>query len=342
MQAMSSISIWFAASAGILSFALTEIVRRYAVSRKILDIPNSRSSHEVPTPRGGGLAVVLTFSAVLIVQAVSRVIDRKIAAILLICGGIVALVGFLDDRYRLPTRVRLAAQVLAACLFVALIDGAQGRIADLLFPQHHWISAFSLVILLVSATNLFNFMDGIDGIAASEAAFVAGSGAWIIFARDGSNGMGTVLLCLCAISVGFLVWNWPPARIFLGDVGSGFLGLMLAMLGILASQSASTPPQVWVILGGAFAVDATVTLIRRMVRGDQWFEAHRLHAYQHLARRWKSHLPVTIVFIVVDIFWLFPWALYAQKFPSHATVGMLIALGPLFVLAVFAGAGKLE
>jgi Fuc2NAc and GlcNAc transferase len=171
---------------------------------------------------------------------------------------------------------------------------------------------------------------------------VAGAGAWIIFVQDGSNGIATAMLCLCGVSLGFLVWNWPPARIFLGDVGSGFLGLMLAMLGLLASRSASTPVQVWVILGGLFAVDATVTLIRRMLRGDRWFEGHRLHAYQHLARRWNGHLPVTIIFISINILWLFPWALHAQKVPGHATTSMLIALIPLLILAVFAGAGKLE
>jgi Fuc2NAc and GlcNAc transferase len=342
MRLMNSILIWFAVSAGILSLTLTEVVRRYAASRNIIDIPNARSSHQVPTPRGGGLAIVLTFSAVLIVLAASGVIDRKIAVVLLICGGIVGLVGFLDDKYQLPAPIRLAAQILAACLFVGLIDGVQGPIVDSLFPRHHWIGVFVLVVLLVWATNLFNFMDGLDGIAASEAAFVAGVGAWMIFMRDGPNGIGALLLCLFAISVGFLVWNWPPARIFLGDVGSGFLGLMLAMLGILASRSASAPAQVWVILGGTFAVDATVTLIRRMVRGDQWLEAHRLHAYQHLSRRWKGHLRVTLAFIATNVLWLLPLALIAQKFPSLATMLMLIALGPLVVLAIFAGAGKPE
>src|ERR1700730_3783985 len=105
---MNSTSIWFAVSAGILSFTLTEMVRRYAISRKILDIPNSRSSHKVPTPRGGGLAIVLTFSATLVVLAAGGVIDRNAAAVLLVCGGIVGLVGFLDDKHRLPARVRLA------------------------------------------------------------------------------------------------------------------------------------------------------------------------------------------------------------------------------------------
>jgi Fuc2NAc and GlcNAc transferase len=288
------------------------------------------------------MAIVLTFSATLVVLAAGGAIDRKTAAVLLVCGGIVGLVGFLDDKYRLPARVRLAAQILAACLFVGLADGFPGPTVAAFFPQHPWIGAFVLVVLLTWYTNLFNFMDGLDGIAASEAAFVAGAGAWIIFVQDGSNGIATAMLCLCGISLGFLVWNWPPARIFLGDVGSGFLGLMLAMLGLLASRSASTPVQVWVILGGLFAVDATVTLIRRMLRGDQWFEGHRLHAYQHLARRWNGHLPVTIIFISINILWLLPWALHAQKVPGHATTSMLIALIPLLILAIVAGAGKLE
>jgi Fuc2NAc and GlcNAc transferase len=341
MENMRSISAWFAVTAGILSIALTGIVRRYAASRRILDIPNSRSSHDVPTPRGGGLAIVLSFSATLAVLAVGGEIDRNSAAILLICGGIVGVVGLLDDKYQLPARVRFAAQLLAACLFVALADGLSApMIAS--FSQHQWIGGLTLVVLLIWATNLFNFMDGLDGIAASEAAFVAGAGGWLNFVQDGSSGVTTAMFCLCTISLGFLVWNWPPAKIFLGDVGSGFLGLMLAMLGLLASSSASTPVQVWVILGGAFVVDATVTLMRRMVRGDRWLEGHRLHAYQHLARRWNGHLPVTLLFTAINLLWLFPWALYAQIVPGHATMIMLTALVPLVALALFAGAGKLE
>jgi Fuc2NAc and GlcNAc transferase len=150
------------------------------------------------------------------------------------------------------------------------------------------------------------------------------------------------MLCLAGASLGFLRWNWPPARIFMGDVGSGFLGFALAVLGLAASRSGAVPIEVWAILGGVFMVDATVTLIRRAGRGDRWFEAHRLHAYQHLARRWHSHLAVTLVVIAIDVIWLLPWALAAANFPAHAPLFLAAALIPLALVFLACGAGAKE
>jgi Fuc2NAc and GlcNAc transferase len=147
------------------------------------------------------------------------------------------------------------------------------------------------------------------------------------------------LACLAAASLGFLRWNWPPARIFMGDAGSGFLGFSLAVLGLAASQHSGIPFEVWAILGGVFIVDATVTLIGRVVRGDRWFEAHRTHAYQRLARRWKSHLPVTILVMIIDVLWLLPLAIVAVKFPAHVLLLLGVALTPLVVLVIACGAG---
>jgi Fuc2NAc and GlcNAc transferase len=128
----------------------------------------------------------------------------------------------------------------------------------------------------------------------------------------------------------------------MGDVGSGFLGLMVPMLELVASERAPIPLQVWIILGGLFLLDATVTLLRRTLRGDRWFEAHRLHAYQRLARRWKSHQLVTILFSAVNLFWLLPWAWYAEQVPSHATMSLVAALSPVLLLVLAAGAGQRE
>ncbi len=321
---------------------LTGIVCRHAARRKQLDFPNARSSHTLPTPRGGGLAIVVSFSMALMVLCLSRVLDLKTVCVLLASGGIVAVAGYLDDRYSLPAQVRFAAQMLAAALFVSALGGASAAALGEFGLRHPWLAALAVALTLVWSTNLFNFMDGIDGIAGSEAAFVAGAGAWLNSIQQGDYGLTAALLCLCAASVGFLVWNWPPARIFLGDVGSGFLGLMLLMLGVTATQRAAIPVQVWIILGGAFFVDATITLLRRAARGDRWFEAHRLHAYQHLARRWRGHLPVTVLIGAINVLWLLPWAWYAAAVPEHATSSTAAALLPLSLLALIAGAGMRE
>jgi Fuc2NAc and GlcNAc transferase len=150
------------------------------------------------------------------------------------------------------------------------------------------------------------------------------------------------MLGLGGASLGFLLWNWPPARIFMGDAGSGFLGFAIGTLGLAASQSGAIPAEVWPILGGVFLTNSTVTLVRRVIRGERWFDAHRSHAYQNLARRWRGHLPVTLLSVAVNVFWLLPWAYQAILRPERAAWYMIAALLPLAVLAFACGAGDKE
>jgi Fuc2NAc and GlcNAc transferase len=330
-----------AMAAGIGAAVLTAWVRRYVARRKMLDIPNERSSHTLPTPRGGGLSIVATFDAALAALAFGGVLEPGIAAILLICGGIVAVAGLLDDRHSLPARARFATHLAAAGLFVLWAAHSDAPWLETVGFGYRWLGGLCALLALTWSTNLFNFMDGIDGIAGSEAAFAAAAGAWII-SQHGEPGLSAAMWCLCAASAGFLVWNWPPARIFMGDVGSGFLGLMIPMLGLAASARAPIPLQVWIILGGLFLMDATATLFRRIIRGDRWTEPHRLHAYQQLARRWNGHLGVTVLFSAINLFWLLPWAWYADKTPAAASLVLVTALAPVLAFVLIAGAGNPE
>jgi Fuc2NAc and GlcNAc transferase len=152
--------------------------------------------------------------------------------------------------------------------------------------------------------------------------------------------MTAAMVNLAAACAGFLLWNWPPARIFMGDVGSGFLGFMVTALIFLACRRGALPIEVLPILGGVFLVDATSTLVRRALRGDRWFEAHRMHAYQHLARKFGGHRPVTMLILAIDVFWLLPWAYAASRFPVHAPLCFAMALLPLVIFSLLAGAGK--
>jgi len=320
----------------------TGLMRRYALQRKLLDVPNLRSSHASPTPRGGGVAIVIAFLAAAFLLTVLGLMDVRVLGALLIGGGAIASVGFLDDRWHLRTSVRLGVH-LAAALWVVILLGGIPESALANWGLHGiWIGRLIAVLTLVWITNLFNFMDGLDGIAGGEAVFVSGAGAWLNSYKGGAPGLTAAMVCLAATSLGFLRWNWPPARIFMGDVGSGFLGFSLAVLGLAAGQKGVFPFEVWAILGGVFLVDATVTLIRRVVRGDRWFEAHRTHAYQHLARRWKGHLPVTMLVMIVDVFWLLPLAILAAKFPSYVWWFLVTALAPLVALVIACGAGTDE
>ena len=329
---MSSVALLLGVTSLLASALLTALVRRLAVAHGVLDIPNERSSHSRATPRGGGMAIVATTTAVVLVLAAQGSVPRDLC-VALVGGGIaVAVVGFVDDRFALPAGVRLAVHVLGAAWAVYWLGGLTAvRLGDHIAPLG-WVGGLLAVLGIAWVLNLFNFMDGIDGIAASEAVFVAGAGA--LLSAGGGAGVtdaAAVFACAC---VGFLIWNWPPAKIFLGDVGSGYLGYVIAVLALAATRENPVALWGWLILGGVFFVDATVTLVRRLIRGDRIYEAHRSHAYQWLARRWGSHGKVTCGVLIVNVLWLLPCAVFATWRPGLAAATVIFAFAPLVLLAI--------
>jgi Fuc2NAc and GlcNAc transferase len=233
--------------------------------------------------------------------------------------------------------VHFAAALWAlACLGGLPPIGFGHRLVDL-----SWVGNVLGVLGIVWSINLFNFMDGIDGIAASEATFVMAAGALLGLAGGWSD-PGLAGVAVAAACFGFLIWNWPPASIFMGDVGSGYLGYVIAVLALSATAGSGHAIWVWLILGAAFFADATLTLVRRARRGEPLYEAHRLHAYQHLARRWQSHRRVTLWVLVLNLAWLLPCALAAALMPTHAAWIAVGALVPVFVAVGIAGAGRAE
>lgn len=334
---MALLSLWIT-TISVLSFLTARLVRRYASRRNLLDIPNARSSHVAPTPRGGGFAIVLAFYAGIAAAAFAGAVSWNVCMVLA-AGVAVAGAGFADDHYRLSVRLRLLVH-FAAALWVVLWLGGWPDL-DLGFAVLHWgiiggvVSVFGLIWL----TNLFNFMDGTDGIAAAEAVFVASA-----IATLASNGgpVAVAALALSAATLGFLIFNWPPASLFMGDVGSGFLGFVLGALALAAITSQLLSPLVCLILVAGFATDATITLACRLWRGDNIWLAHRSHAYQHAARRLGSHTPVLVASIALNFLWLLPCAGLALWFPSLAALVAIIAYLPVIVLALHFDAGKAE
>jgi Fuc2NAc and GlcNAc transferase len=316
----------------VIAVLLTGAIRRLALSHGLLDVPNARSSHTRATPRGGGGAIVLSSVGALIALAYSGKIEGSLLGALLVGGVAVAVIGFLDDRRPIPAGVRMVVHLGAAIFAVAWIGA----------PQVLHIGAMLAVLAIVWSLNLFNFMDGIDGIAASEAVFVLWGGALLLLLTGGSPSVGAAALTMGAACLGFLAWNWPPARIFMGDVGSGYLGYVIAVLALTAARENAVALWTWLILGGVFFVDATVTLLRRMFRGERVYQAHRSHAYQWLSRKWGSHLRVTVVVTLLNVLWLLPWALAAERFPGAAAWIACVALVPLVPVAMLAGAGRRE
>ena len=321
---------------------VTGLLRRRALRAGLLDVPNERSSHSVPTPRGGGLAIVAVLAVAM--------------AVLVWCGGLpstlligvlpafvaVAIVGWIDDRRGLSPLLRLAVHLGASAWCLAWVydpalwgaPRAAAWVGDLLWPLLLWLG-------IGWAINLFNFMDGIDGLAGGQGLFMATIGAAVLSAQ-GNTPAATLMLALGGSCAGFLAWNWPPARIFMGDVGSGALGFVFAAVPV--ATIARGPEQLWpwLIVWGVFLADSTVTLLRRTARGARPHEAHRTHAYQMLARRWRSHGRVTAIYGALNVAWLAPLAWLAATRAAPAAPLAVLALVPVFVWVFQAGAGRSE
>lgn len=313
------------------------------------DAPNPRSSHTVPLPRGGGIGIV---AGAVIGTLVFRVLAQDCANapptagcespadpgiwIGLAATSALALVGLADDFLNLSRRARLSAQTLAA-LAVMFATGAQ-----LAFPL-----ALLALLLLVGVwwINLFNFMDGIDGLAAMQAIFMLaagllfGSGALVDLDLD--LDLVTVHgLLLLGATLGFIGLNWAPARVFMGDVGSLFLGVSTLFVAMHGVTRGYTSPWFWLIVAGMFVADATTTLLKRLMRGDDVTSAHRSHLYQRLARRWGSHAKVTLVYFALNVSWFLPLALVARHFPAWGAGFAMLAYLPVIGVCLKLGAGE--
>ena len=314
------------------SWALTLSVRRYALHAGLLDRPNSRSSHTVPTPRGGGVAIVASYLGLVALLAAAGSVDAHLAAAVVGAGSVVAVLGFVDDRKHLPARWRFLGHAAATAWVLFWLGPLPavpifGTLVDL------GIAAKMLSALyLVWSINLFNFMDGIDGIASLEAIAVSLGGAFVWWLVQ-PQGDWPLAIAFAACVAGFLVWNFPPARIFMGDAGSGFLGCMVATLALWSSHTAPHLFWSWFILGGCFMVDATMTLVRRVARGERFSEAHRSHAYQYAARRHGSHKLVSVAFMLVTLLWLLPLAVVVALHRLDGVAAVLVAYAPLVALA---------
>jgi Fuc2NAc and GlcNAc transferase len=339
---MNPIDKWLAVAAFVIAVLGTGAMRRYALREKMLDVPNGRSSHSLPTPRGGGVAIVTAFFIAMLGVAFVTRPGTAVMVALFAGGGAIAGIGFLDDRRTLSASLRLSVHLAVAIVVVVLIGGIPDRSMVHWGVHGAWIGFPLAVLGLVCATNVFNFMDGIDGLAAGEAVFMSLAGAGLTWYASADSAVAGALLCLAAASFGFLLWNVSPARIFMGDAGSGFLGFIIAVLSLIAIRRDEMPIEVFAILGGIFIADASVTLVRRMLRGDRWLDAHRMHAYQRLARRWGGHVPVTMLAIAINLVWLLPWALLATRMPDYAPWFLAAALVPLALLALALGAGARE
>lgn len=289
----------FLTGAAILSWLLASRVRLYALDR-LLDVPNERSSHTVPTPRGGGLAIAVTVLGGVILAAVFHWITWEIAIALAGGGAMIATVGWIDDHKSLSALVRFAVQFLAAAWAMFWLGGLSSLNVGYATLNLGILGTILGIIGIVWAINLYNFVDGIDGLAAGEAVSTGVVGGLILLAM-GQYGLAMIALLIAAASAGFLPLNWAPAKLFMGDVGSGMLGYLFAVLAIASENSGAVPLLLWVLLLGAFIFDATVTLCRRIAHGERWYHAHHSHAYQRMVQAGRSHAQVSSMILLINL-----------------------------------------
>ena len=325
----------------LLSLSLTGALRKYALTRNLIDVPNIRSSHSAPTPRGGGVAIVLSFLAALPIFAANDLLPWHAMWSMLGAGTGVAVLGFLDDHGHIAARWRLLGHFIASVWALYWLGGMPVITMFNVDINLAWLGHVLAVLYLVWMLNLYNFMDGIDGIASVEAICVC-LGACLLYWLGGFGSLIVAPLLLALAVAGFLYWNFPPARIFMGDAGSGFLGIILGMLSLQAAWVSSKLLWVWLILLGVFIVDATFTLLRRLLRGDKVYEAHRSHAYQFASRQFGRHLPVTLAVMAINLLWLLPLAACVVLLDIDGALALIVAYVPLVMLAVRFHAGELE
>jgi Fuc2NAc and GlcNAc transferase len=295
------------------SCIFTWVVRVYALSKNILDIPNERSSHIAPVPRGGGIAIIITFILSLSCLRWLNIVEQNLFMALM--GGIViGALGCIDDVYSVAARIRIIVHFMMSIWVLYWLQGFAG----LEFTKNflaHWINLVLASIAIVWCINFYNFMDGIDGLASGQGIFI-GLSSGVAFLLCGASSLSIVMFLFTASIAGFMVWNWPPAKIFLGDVGSGFIGYIFSVMIVYSASKKILPLEFWLIIFVVFAGDATFTLIKRAYQKKNWYSAHREHAYQSLIISGASHKEVTLKVLGFNCFFLLPLAFLTLFFPN--------------------------
>jgi Fuc2NAc and GlcNAc transferase len=307
----------------LLSAALCGIYLMFARRMQLLDRPNERSSHVQPTPHGGGVPLFLAFTLGL------GLASRWYGAwpgeyLLILCAALfLTCLGVVDDLRGLSVRARMALYSLC-CLLAAL---------QLLQPFLGGVELVAAVLvwslILLWSLNLYNFMDGIDGIAALQCVLACGSAALLSWVGSGEGAYALFCLLLAAGHLGFLGWNWPPARLFMGDAGSVPTGFLLAALALLGWVQGQLNPLCWLVLLAVFVTDASWTLLWRIATGQAFTQAHRMHAYQRFSRHYGSHLAVDMGLVALNALWLFPLAWGVQSSPKYSILLVILAYLPL-------------
>jgi Fuc2NAc and GlcNAc transferase len=337
VQAFGPLTLGLAAASLAVSAVGVWMSIRFAHHVGVMDVPNERSSHAVPTPRMGGVpmvaAAVLTFGC-WVFFAAGEALPVKGLPHTMIFALAMSVLGFWDDVSGLSPLFRFLVQYAGAVLvlWAGSILFSSAPLGGWLLQRPAWVLTGALWIVWM--LNLYNFMDGIDGLAGGEAA-VSALFFFLIFAYYGESGWAMANLFVAAASMGFLVHNWPPARVFMGDAGSAFLGAFFGMQSVVAPLATPVPFPVLVLPFANFILDTTVTLARRMWRGEKWYQAHRSHFYQRMTNLGMSHARVTGLELISVVLSCVASALYLGSDRFSVRLGLGIGVLILFAIAGF-------
>ena len=321
------VNLLTAALATFLSFLFTGLAMLYARRSGLIDIPGERHSHREATPRGGGAGLVLALVIMAVAPLGAQMPDPVFTVVL---PGFVALalLGWLDDHRPLRARTRFVVQVLV-CIFLVWNLPRSGAFASAWF-------AVAAVLFAAWMINLYNFMDGSNGMAAGQGVFATAVLAWL-FQRADEPGFAALCLLTAACCVGFLPWNLGRARVFMGDVGSLALGFLIAALLLFGVTGGAFSLPVGLMVMAVFLADSTLTLLLRVTRGEQWYNAHRQHLYQRLIARGWTHGRVLLVYQFVNLAVVLPAIVFGVSRPDRAwpvAVTLAVALALAWYLSL--------
>jgi len=331
--------MWLPLIAFVLSFLGVYFLKKSALRLKIVAIPNERSLHNKVTPRGGGIIIAIVFLAFLLVFYITRQI--MVAEFLVLFGGglIMAVTGFLDDILELKASIRFIIQFFAVGWGLYWIGGIPSTVFFERLPVLYAIANAVAVVALVWFINSFNFIDGIDGLATSGATFFSLSiGGYFLW--QGIEPYGSLLIVLAASSLAFLCFNWPPAKMFLGDAGSNFFGYLFGAMVLITVKNGNLSIWTWLIIFAYLITDTTTTTFLRLCLVKGWYHTHRSHAYQNLARVLDNHKFVTCLITGINVFYLLPLAYLSIQYQHYAwlafaasvipILGFVLKYGPLY------------
>ncbi|NLC28279.1 MAG: glycosyltransferase family 4 protein [Campylobacteraceae bacterium] len=276
----------------LISFSLTYFIKNYMIKKSLVATINERSSHTVPTPHGGGIALAITwFIGLFYLYFIGEISSNLFYALLF--GAVISIVSFFDDLYSLSPKLRLIVQSGVAVFGIYILGGLDSLSFGFFSVENQLITSLFALLLVVWFINLTNFIDGINGYVGSEFVFLSLAGL-VLFG-------GSHFIVLGVAVLGFLYWNWGKAKIFMGDVGSTLLGYNIAIFTLYYANIESSNLWVWITLFSVFWFDATLTLVRRKLNGEKLSQAHKKHAYQRLTQSGWSHAKVSSYALILNI-----------------------------------------